>query len=105
MRSIHTAKLDKTRPVVLLTREQVVPYLARVTVAPITSTVRGLSTEVAVGAGNGLTNESVISLDNVATIDRSALGPVVGYLTREQETALALAVIAAYDLEAEAPSN
>ena len=102
MRPIHVARLDKPRPVVLLTREQVVPYLARVTVAPITMTVRGLSTEVAVGADNGLADQSVVSLDNVATIDRSALGPIVGYLTRDQEAALARAVIAAFDLEAEA---
>ena len=99
MRPIHTAQLDKARPVVLLTREQVVPYLARLTVAPITSTVRGLSTEVAVGAANGLADESVVSLDNVATIDRAALGPVIGYLMPDQEAALARAIVAAYDLE------
>ncbi len=98
MRAVHTARLDKPRPVVLLTREAVVPYLARVTVAPITSTVRGLSTEVAVGAHNGLADASVISLDNVATIDRAALGPVIGYLTPEQEAALARAIVVAFDL-------
>lgn len=98
MRPIHTARLDKPRPVVLLTREQVVPFLARVTVAPITSTVRGLSTEVAVGAINGLADESVISLDNVATIDRASLGPVIGYLTATQEAELARGIVAAYDL-------
>ena len=98
MRPIHTARLDKVRPVVLLTREAVVPYLARVTVAPITSNVRGLSTEVAVGAKNGLEDASVISLDNIATIDRAALGPVVGYLTSDQEAELARAIVAAFDL-------
>lgn len=99
MRPIHTARLDKVRPVVLLTREQVVPYLARVSVAPITSTVRGLSTEVTVGTANGLDRDSVISLDNVATIDRHTLGPVIGYLTASQERDLARAVVAAYDLD------
>ncbi len=99
MHPIHTARLDKPRPVVLLTREQVVPYLARVTVAPITSTVRGLSTEVPVGAANGLEDESVINLDNVATIDKATLGPVVGYLTPAQEACLARAIAAAYDLD------
>jgi len=49
MRPIHSARLDKTRPVLVLTREVVRPHLSRVTVAPITSTVRGLSTEVPVG--------------------------------------------------------
>ena len=54
MRSIHLARLDKTRPVLILTRELVRPYLSRVTVAPITGTVRGLSTELPVGRRNGL---------------------------------------------------
>ena len=51
MRPIHLAHLDKTRPVLVLTRELVRPYLSRVTIAPITSTIRGLSTEVPVGPG------------------------------------------------------
>jgi mRNA interferase MazF len=42
------------RPVLVLTRELVRPHLARVTVAPITTNVRGLSTEVPVGPANGL---------------------------------------------------
>jgi mRNA interferase MazF len=46
VRPIHAAELDKARPVVVLTRELVRPHLARVTVAPITTTIRGLSTEV-----------------------------------------------------------
>jgi len=53
MRPIYAAHLDKTRPVLILTREVVRPHLSRVTVAPITSTIRGLSTEVPVGAANG----------------------------------------------------
>jgi mRNA interferase MazF len=54
MRPIHLAHLDKTRPLLVMTRELVRSHLRRVTVAPITSTVRGPSTEIAVGAGNGL---------------------------------------------------
>jgi hypothetical protein len=53
--------LDKTRPVLVLTRDTVRPHLTNVTVAPITSTIRGLSTEVPVGTANGLDHESVIS--------------------------------------------
>lgn len=47
MRAIQLARLDKTRPALILTRELVLPYLTRVTVAPITSTVKGLGSEVA----------------------------------------------------------
>jgi mRNA interferase MazF len=42
MRPIHVAQLDKARPVLIFTRELVRPHLATVTVAPITTTIRGL---------------------------------------------------------------
>jgi len=98
MRPIHTARLDKVRPVLVLTRELVRPHMGRVTVAPITSTVRGLSTEVAVGSANGLDHPSVVSCDNIVTVPASALGPQVGYLLPAQETELAVAIRAAFDL-------
>jgi len=99
MRPIHTASLDKTRPVLVLTREVVRPYLSRVTVAPITSAVRGLSTEVPVGRRNGLDHDSVVSCDNVVTIPVSALGRQLGYLLPDQEAELGAAVRAAFDLD------
>ncbi|MEO7194806.1 MAG: type II toxin-antitoxin system PemK/MazF family toxin [Pseudonocardiaceae bacterium] len=99
MRPIHAARLDKTRPVLILTRELVRPHLTRVTVAPITSTIRGLSTEVPVGPANGLDHDSVVSCDNIVTVPASALGHHVGYLFPAQEAALAAAIRAAFDLD------
>jgi mRNA interferase MazF len=98
MRPIHVAQLDKARPVLVLTRELVRPYLARVTVAPITTTVRGLSSEVPVGPDNGLDAEGVVSCDNIVTVPKSALGRQLGVLLASQEPALAEAVRAAFDL-------
>ncbi len=99
MRPIHAARLDKTRPVLILTREVVRPHLSRVTVAPITSTVRGLSTEVPVGRANGLDHDSVVSCDNIVTIPVTALGNQVGFLLSDQEAALGEAIRAAFDLD------
>ncbi len=99
MRPIHLARLDKTRPVLVLTRELVRPHLTRVTVAPITSRIRGLSTEVPVGAANGLEHDSVVSCDNIATILKTALGRQLGYLLPEQEPDLAEAIRMAFDLD------
>ena len=99
MRPIHTAQLDKRRPVLILTRELVRPHMARVTVAPITTTVRGLSTEVRVGAANGLDADGVVSCDNVVTVPASVLGPQIGVLLLDQETALTAAIRAAFDLD------
>jgi mRNA interferase MazF len=98
MRPIHVAQLDKARPVLVLTREAVRPYLVRVTVAPITSTIRGLSTEVSVGRRNGLDRESVVSCDNIVTVPAATLGRHVGYLLANQEPELADAIQAAFDL-------
>jgi mRNA interferase MazF len=99
VRPIHLAQLDKQRPVVVLTRELVRPHLTRVTVAPITTTIRGLSTEVRVGKQNGLDRTSVVSCDNIVTVPRSALGPQIGYLLPAQEAGLTAAIHAAFDLD------
>jgi mRNA interferase MazF len=97
MRPIHIAQLDKSRPVLILTRALVRPHLSRVTVAPITSTIRGLSTEVAVGPANGLDHNSVVSCDNIVTVPIATLGRHLGYLLAEQEPDLAAAIHAAFD--------
>lgn len=99
MRPIHIAQLDKTRPVLILTRELVRPYLATVTVAPITTTIRGLSTEVPVDATNGLAGPSVVSCDSITTIPASALGEQIGVLLDRQERALSDAIQTAFDLD------
>ena len=101
MRPIRLAHLEKTRPAVVLTRERAVSSMSRVTVAPITTTVRGLSTEVAVGPANGLDQESVISCDNLQTVHVDDLGRHVGYLLETQERALADALVNAFDLRVE----
>jgi mRNA interferase MazF len=99
MRAIHVAQLDKARPVLILTRELVRPYLGTVTVAPITTTIRGLSSEVAVDSANGLTEPSVVSCDNITTIPADAVGEQIGILLNSQEPTLSDAIVAAFDLD------
>lgn len=98
MREICLAALDKTRPVVVLTRDAARAAMTKVTVAPITSTVKGLSSEVPVGPPNGIDHVAAVSLDNVVTIPARLLGRTIGYLTAEQEELLARAIVLAYDL-------
>ncbi len=98
MRPIHLAQLDKVRPVLVLTREVARPVLRNVTVAPITSRVRGLAVEVPVGIRNGLDQPSAVSCDNVQTIPAEALGRLIGYLFDDEESLLTDAVLAAFDL-------
>ena len=99
MRPIHIASLDKPRPVVVLTREIARPVLTNVTVAPITTRIRGLAVEVPVGARNGLDADGVVSCDNIQTIPATALGRPVGVFFPDQESALTEAILAAFDLE------
>jgi mRNA interferase MazF len=99
MRPIHVARLDKSRPVLVLTRELVRPYMNTVTVAPITTTIRGLSTEILLGTANGLGASCVVACDHVTTIPAAALERQIGYLLDEQEARLANAIQAAFDLD------
>jgi mRNA interferase MazF len=73
--------------------------MTKVTVAPVTSTIKGLSSEVRVGSDNGLDHDCVVSLDNVLTVPTESLGRILGYLNDGQEAQLARAVVMAYDLE------
>ncbi|MDP9801535.1 mRNA interferase MazF [Arcanobacterium wilhelmae] len=98
MREIRLAKLDKTRPVLILTREIALPAMRKVTVAPITSTIRGLTSEVRVGQRNGLDHECVVALDNITTIPQTLLGKRIGYFFDEQESELSLGLSLAFDL-------
>ncbi len=99
MREICLARLDKTRPVLVLTREPARTAMTKVTVAPITSTIKGLSSEVLVGTANGLDHDCAVALDNVLTIPTAALGRTIGYLRTGQEQELARAIVLAYGLE------
>lgn len=98
MRPIHIAFLDRPRPAVILTRELLFGRMKRVTIAPITSKVRGLATEVPVGSANGLDNSSVVSCDNIITVELTDIGERIGSLLPHQEADLASAISIAFDL-------
>jgi mRNA interferase MazF len=87
---------DKLRPVLVLSRQEVIPLLHTVMVAPITSSLRGAPSEVGVGVDHGLKHASAVNLDHVQTVERSRLVGYVGRLgpekMREVCRALAIAV-------------
>ena len=83
----------------VLTREAVRPHLTNVTVAPITSRIRGLSTEIGVGRPNGLHHDSVVSCDDITTMPTDRLLQQVGFLLPDQEEQLTAAIVAAFDLD------
>ena len=75
---VWLADLDKVRPVIVLTRDPVAGILNAVVAAPVTSVVRGLSTEVQVGPADGVLIPSVANLDNLQLVARSRLVRRVG---------------------------
>jgi mRNA interferase MazF len=83
---------DKQRSVVVLTRESSVAYLSTVTVAPITSTIRGVPSEVALDETDGMKTRCAANLHNVVTVSQQRLGKRVARLsnTRMGEICAAL---------------
>ena len=73
------------RPVVLLTRTPAFAYLNKVIVAEVTTTIRGIAQEVALGESEGLSRKSVANLDNVHVIPKSTLGARIGNLASHRE--------------------
>jgi mRNA interferase MazF len=73
---------DKRRPVVILTRDSALDYLDDVIVAPVTTTVRDIPTEVALGVEDGMPRPCAINLDHVQTVSKSRLGSVIATVPR-----------------------
>jgi mRNA interferase MazF len=87
--------VDGRRPVVVITRDEAIPRLTRVLVAPVTRTIRGIDGEVVLGPEDGLGKESVANLYNVQVIATSRLGPIIGRLSwgHQAEVCVALAYV------------
>ena len=90
---------DKRRPVLVLSRSSLIGVLHTVTVAAVTSTMRGSPTEVAVGTEDGLKATSCVNLCNIFTVRQSDLRIFVGTLDAEkmQGVCRALAIACACD--------
>lgn len=76
---------DKKRPVVILTRNSALKFLGEVTIAPITSTIRDIPTEVILDQQDGMKTVSVINLDHIQTVSKDKVG---GYIARLSESKL-----------------
>ena len=94
----------RRRPVLILTRQEIIGHLHSVTVAPITTTIRGIPTEVVIGPESGLKTTLAINLDNLATVPRAGLRSFVGTVSPHVLTAVREALLFALgfdDLEEE----
>lgn len=75
---------DKTRPVVILTRNAILEYLSEVTVAPITTTIRHIPTEVILTEEDGMPHMCCVNLDHLQTVSKHHIGAYITRLNEEQ---------------------
>lgn len=75
---------NKKRPVVILTRDSALEFLGEVTVAPITTTIRDIPTEVPLTKADGMPRDCVINLDHVQTVSRGRIGSLITTLNAER---------------------
>jgi len=80
VRLYQFAPPDKKRPVVVLTRASAITYLSTVTVAPITSTIRGVPSEVVLNDEDGMKAPCAVNLHNAVTVSQERLGRRVAQL-------------------------
>jgi len=68
---------ERKRPVLLLTRDSALEFLGEVTVAPVTSTIRDIPSEVILTTEDGMPRDCAINLDHVQTVSKTRLGAVI----------------------------
>jgi mRNA interferase MazF len=77
---------DKRRPVLVLTRDSLIPHINEITVAPLTSTIRGIPSEVILTPDDGVPESCAVNLDHIQTIPKEKLGRLVATLTLQKMT-------------------
>lgn len=91
-------KPDKKRPVLILTRDSILEYLGEVTVAPITSTIRNIPSEVILSKSDGMPTDCVINFDHIQTVSKRKISSLITALTREKLREVHAAVLFSIDL-------
>jgi len=91
-------KPDKKRPVLILTRDSVLEYLGEVTVAPITTTIRKIPSEVFLSKAEGMPRDCVINCDHLQTVSKGRIGSLITSLTPAKMVAVGRSIRFALDI-------
>ena len=92
------AQPDKQRPVLILTRDSVLDYLGEVTVAPITSTVRDIPSEVFLSKADGMGHDCAVNCDHLQTVLKGKIGALITSLPRTRMADVGRAIRFALDI-------
>jgi mRNA interferase MazF len=90
---------DKRRPVLILTRSVAIQFLTGLTVAPITTRIRDIPTEVVLTESDGLFNKCAVNLDNIQTVQKDKVGGFITHLSAQRMSEVAQAIEFAFDLD------
>ena len=90
---------DKRRPVVILTRSSALEFLGEVTVAPITSTIREIPSEVVLTSEDGMPRECAVNVDHLQTVSKGRIGPLITSLPSQKMAELRRALLFALGFE------
>ena len=89
---------DKKRPVLILTRDSILDYLGEVTVAPITTTVRDIPSEVFLSKQEGMKRDCAINLDHIQTVSKGKIGTLITTLSTDKSQQVSEAIQFALNL-------
>lgn len=89
---------DKKRPVLILTRDSVLDYLDEATIAPITTTIRNIPSEVFLSISDGMPQDCVVNCDHLQTVAKSKIGPLITSLPNAKMAAVGRAIRFALDI-------
>ena len=89
---------DKKRPILILSRDSILEYLAEVTVAPITTTVRDIPSEVFMSRDQGMPRDCAINFDHIQTVSKGKVGTLITTLSPEKLEQVRQAILFALDL-------
>ena len=89
---------DKRRPVLILTRDSILPHLGEVTVAPLTTTIRDIPTEVVLTPADGVPEECAVNCDHIQTVAQARVGKLITTLSSIQMEQVSRAVNFALEL-------
>ena len=89
---------DKKRPVLILTRDSILEYLSEATVAPITTTIRQIPSEVFLSKADGMPRDCAINFDHIQTVSKGKIGSLITTISSQKSSLVREAIIFALHL-------
>ncbi len=92
------ARPDKKRPVLILTRNSVLEYLGEVTIAPVTTTIRDIPSEVFLSSTDGMPRDCAINCDHIQTVSKAKVGKLISSVSSKKMAQVGEAIGFALDI-------